>query len=60
MKQEIVNQIEEIRSRIRSGDYSNPEEKHELHTKRWMLQKQLDGITVPPLTMPEAKSVQEK
>ncbi len=59
MKQDIVNQIEEIRSRIRSGDYSSPEEKHELHTNRWMLQKQLDGITVPPLTIPDAKSARE-
>ena len=50
MNQTASERIEEIRNRIRTGDYQDTAEKHELHKQRWLLQKELDGVIVPAIS----------
>lgn len=36
--------IEALRKRINTGDYENPQEKHELEKQRWLLKKHLAAL----------------
>ena len=42
--QQIQAKIEELRTRIKDGDYKDLNEKHELDKQRWLLKKQLAAI----------------
>ena len=59
MKSNTSERIEEIRKRIKTGDYKDAAEKHELHKQRWLLQKMLDGIILPNMSMSESNLTSE-
>ena len=40
----VKAEIEAIRQRINTGDYENPQEKHELEKQRWLLKKYLAAL----------------
>ena len=40
----VKAEIEALRQRINSGDYENPQEKHELEKQRWLLKKHLAAL----------------
>ena len=40
----VKAEIEALRQRINSGDYKNPQEKHELEKRRWLLKKHLAAL----------------
>ena len=40
----VKAEIEALRQRINSGDYNNPQEKHELEKRRWLLKKHLAAL----------------
>ena len=40
----VQNEIEALRQRINAGDFENPQEKHELEKKRWLLKKHLAAL----------------
>ena len=40
----VKAEIEAIRQRINSGDYENPQEKHDLEKRRWLLKKHLAAL----------------